>query len=251
MLTLILSLAATPAALSPAAEAAPGLALLDGNPDWALCAIVEGKLAAAAQNSKRLSSVVRGQDVRDLLNVSQTRCLLDANNAECLIDLTTTLKVDYVLVTDLRQLEDRILLSLRVLDTSKGKARLRITREYLSEGVLLDDIPALANAVVGSLFGETTVLKDTLTIELGHQRLRRISLGGGALLTVGGLGLMVASAAAQSSAQQTFDQNPNKDSTSLQALFDAESTNQSRYLLGVTSGVVGLGVAIGGWWLWR
>jgi hypothetical protein len=251
MYAVILSLAAIPVAVSTGPEAAPSLALLDGNPDWALCAVVGSKLAASAQSSKRLSRVVSGQDLRDLLNVSQTRCLLDTDNADCLVDLTNTLKVRYVLVTNLRQLKDRIILSLRVLDTSDGTARLRINREYLSEAVLLDDVPALAGAVVGSLFGETTVLKDTLAIELRRRRIRRISLGSGTILTVGGLGLMVASAAAQSTAQQTFDQNPNKDSDSLQALFDAESTNQSAYLLGVTSGVIGLSVAVGGWWLWR
>ena len=103
MFALLLSLAATPAALAPGPAVAPGLALLDGNPGWALCAIVGDKLAASAQGSKRLSSVVSGQDVRDLLNVSQTRCLLDDDD-DCLVDLKTTLKVRYVLVTNLRQL---------------------------------------------------------------------------------------------------------------------------------------------------
>jgi len=62
---------------------------------------------------------------------------------------------------------------------------------------------------------------------------------------------MLRAAAAQNKAQQTWDQNPNKDRQSLQALFDAEASNQSQYMNGLGTGVIGVAVGLGGWWLWR
>lgn len=249
MNALLLSLSLL-AAESPSVQG-PGLAFLNGNPELALSGIVGEKLAASAQNLGRLSRVVSGQDMADLLNVSQTRCLVEAEDSDCMIQLSETLKVRYVLVSDLRRLEDRMVLNLRVLDTQSGKAGLRLNREYLSEAVLLADLPPLAKAAVGSLFGEAAVLTDTFKLELGRRRLRRISMGTGTLLSVAGVAMMVMAAAAQSAAQQNWDQEANKSRSSLQALLDAESANQSQYLMGLGTGTVGIALGIGGWWLWR
>lgn len=247
MSPLLLSLAL----LSPADQPPPGLAFLNGNPDLNLSGVIGEKLAAEAQGTQRLARVVSAQDLADLLNVSQTRCLVNADDAECMVQINETLKVRYVLVSDLRQLKDRMVLNLRVLDTETGKAGLRLNREYLTEKVLLDDVPALAKAVVGSLFKEAVPLKDTFAVELRQQRHRRLSLAGGGLLGALGLGFMVSAASAQNEAQQTWDQNPTKDRQSLEALFAAEASNQSRYLTGLGTSIVGLAVGLGGWWLWR
>ncbi len=236
---------------APAIEPAPGLAFLNGNLDFSLSGIVGEKLAAEAQATKRLARVVSAQDLADLLNVSQTRCLVDADDAECMVQINETLKVRYVLVSDLRALKDRMVLNLRVLDTETGKAGLRLNREYLTEKVLLNDVPKLAQAVVASLFKETVPLEDTFAIEINQRRNRRISYGAGGGLSLIGLGLMVAAAANQNQAQQTWDQNPNKDAAGLQALYDAESKHQSQYLLGLGTSVTGLALALGGWWRWR
>lgn len=104
----------------------------------------------ASETSRQGLRVISGSDIAALLGFEKQRELLSCNDSSCMVEMGGALGVDHLLSSEISEVGGVWLLSITLLDLTKGRGVARLTKRAEQQRGLVDLVPGAVEEVLGA-----------------------------------------------------------------------------------------------------
>jgi hypothetical protein len=194
------------AAATEKVEASQAIAVLDleavhGVKD-SMAEVLSDILLSRLSESGRFSSIIAGQDLRDMISIEEQKQALGCDDDSCMQALGGALGVPLMAVPSIGRIGDQFILNLKVIAVEEAKVLLRKNLTVRKEVDLPRAVLKLSEQALVALFGEDAALTAAqLSKKFQRNLMRRSAMG----LALGAVGTMSWSIVDLGGAQSAHD----------------------------------------------
>jgi hypothetical protein len=180
------------AAAAEQLEASQAIAVLDleavHGVKASMAEVLSDILLSRLSESRRFSSIIAGEDLRDMISIEEQKQALGCDDDSCMQSLGGALGVPLMAVPSIGRIGDQFILNLKVIAVEEAKVLLRKSVTVRKEVDLPRAVLKLSEQALIALFGEEAALTATQLSNKFQRNLMRRSAMGFALAAVGTMG---------------------------------------------------------------
>ena len=153
-----------------------------------MAAVLSDILLSRLSDSRKFSSIIAGEDLRDMVSLEQQKEALGCDDESCMTAIGGALGVPLMAVPSIGRVGEQFVLNLKVIEVEEAKVRVRKNRMVRREVDLPTAVLGLTDDVLKALFGEEALLTaEQATNRFARKLMRGTSLAVG-LASIGSWG---------------------------------------------------------------